>query len=160
MAHAFDAGTDFAENKGVDAPCRHLGAGALCTIHAERAYRGYGGCISYRCHGAGQYVTRVMFGGADRQTDPARLAPMTAAFRDLLPVQRWRAVLDAATALDLPDRTRAELDILRTALVPPDGTDWTPEALAALRRGPLETRIAAFLTALRTILPGPGPSVA
>ncbi|ROU02840.1 hypothetical protein EAT49_05925 [Histidinibacterium lentulum] len=155
MAHAFDAGADFAEDKAADTPCRHLGAGGLCTIHASRAERGYGGCIAYHCHGAGQYVTRVMFGGADWQTDPARLAPMTAAFRELLPVQRWRAMLETATALDLSGDLAAELDALRAALLPPPGEVWTAEALAALRRGPLEARIGAFLRALRGTVPAP-----
>jgi hypothetical protein len=97
-----------------------------------------------------------MFGGMDRQADPPRLASMTAAFRDLLPVQRQRALLEAAGALDLPPRTRAELDRLRAALCPPEGETWTPEALTALRRGPLEAEIAAFLRALRAVLPAPG----
>lgn len=156
VAHAFDAGGDFAEDKAVDEPCRHLGAGGGCSIHADRAARGYGGCIAYRCHGAGEYVTQVMFGGADWQADPSRLAPMTAAFRDLLPVQRRRALLEAAAALDLPPESRAELDRLRAALCPPRGGDWTPEALTVLRRGPLEAQIAAFLKGLRAVLPTPG----
>ena len=55
----FFAEQGFGFNKPANTPCPHLSTDFKCTIHAERAAAGFGGCIMYDCHGAGQRVTRA-----------------------------------------------------------------------------------------------------
>ncbi len=151
VAHAFDAGDAFAVDKPTDRPCTHLTGRGLCAIHDSRAEAGYPGCIAYRCYGAGQYVTQVMFGGQTWQDRPELLAPMCAALRDLRPVQQWRAMLAAAQVLPLPPAAQEEAGRLAAALAP--DRPWTPEALAALHASDLPSTVRQFFRGLRQHLP-------
>ncbi|MFC5060593.1 pentapeptide repeat-containing protein [Actinomycetospora atypica] len=62
MAPAFARSADFAIDKPARTPCPHLavsvpGAAAPCTIHASLPERGFPGCVTFDCFGAGQRVT-------------------------------------------------------------------------------------------------------
>src|ERR1700760_3571540 len=80
VAFAFERSEAFADDKAAAEPCVHLDTCGQCAIHARRAERGYGGCVGYDCHGAGQWVTQVLFAGRAWRDDLALLGPMSAAF--------------------------------------------------------------------------------
>ncbi|MDF2984482.1 MAG: oxetanocin resistance protein [Devosia sp.] len=61
---AFDRSALFAEDKPAGTPCIHLGSDCRCRIHASRKQRGYAGCVSYDCLGAGQRATALLIGCA------------------------------------------------------------------------------------------------
>src|SRR6185503_16885503 len=76
VSFAFDRSELFAFDKAAGEPCALLGPQHACSIHAERARRGFGGCIAYDCLGAGQRVTEEVFGGRSWQAEPALARPM------------------------------------------------------------------------------------
>lgn len=53
---------------GADKPggvaCHHLQTDDRCAIHADLRERGWPGCATFDCFGAGQHVTQVTYGGA------------------------------------------------------------------------------------------------
>jgi hypothetical protein len=62
VAPAFARSADFALSKPARTPCPNLavgvpGAPAPCTIHAELSERGFPGCVTFDCFGAGQRIT-------------------------------------------------------------------------------------------------------
>jgi hypothetical protein len=65
VAPSFEASEDFAVDKPSGARCQHLEHDDRCAIHAQRIERGFPGCVSFECYGAGQRATRT-FQGADR----------------------------------------------------------------------------------------------
>jgi uncharacterized protein YjbI with pentapeptide repeats len=73
VAPSFKASADFAFDKRAGTPCPNLLADFGCGIHADLNERGFRGCTTYDCLGAGQKVAQVMFKGRDW-----RLAPETA----------------------------------------------------------------------------------
>jgi len=48
---------DFAFSKPAGTPCRHLAADHTCSIHGRLADRGFRGCVTFDCFGAGQRAT-------------------------------------------------------------------------------------------------------
>ena len=63
VAPALVRSPEFALSKDAHAPCPNLERDFRCAIHAELTARGFSGCATYDCHGAGQHVTQVLFGG-------------------------------------------------------------------------------------------------
>jgi hypothetical protein len=57
VATCFDEGDDFAFDKASGDRCSYLTTGYRCSIHAARPERGFAGCVSYTCYGAGQHAT-------------------------------------------------------------------------------------------------------
>lgn len=53
----FSRSADFATDKPAGTPCAHLASDFGCTIHDVLAARGYRGCTTFDCFGAGQAVT-------------------------------------------------------------------------------------------------------
>jgi uncharacterized protein YjbI with pentapeptide repeats len=102
---AFAASADFAIDKPAGTPCPHLrrtrGSSSAslrlpdhaCGIHAHLHERGFPGCVTFDCFGAGQQVVEVTFGGASRR-EPA----MFAALEVLRPLHEVLALLDEAVA--------------------------------------------------------------
>lgn len=84
VALAFTASVDFAINKAVGEPCRHLQDGNRCGIHHQLRDKGFRGCSWYDCFGAGQQVSQVTFGGQDWRADTRRAQQMFA----VLPIMR------------------------------------------------------------------------
>jgi uncharacterized protein YjbI with pentapeptide repeats len=81
VAPGFSASADFAIDKAPGQPCPHLDAGFRCSIHGQLRARGFPGCSSYDCFGAGQHVTQRTFGGTDWRRAPGLAASMFASFR-------------------------------------------------------------------------------
>lgn len=80
VALAFDASSQFPFDKAAGEPCRNLDVCGLCKIHDDLKSKGYGGCISFHCHGAGPRTTRDLFEGVSWQSDRALLSEMMEGF--------------------------------------------------------------------------------
>lgn len=113
MALVFDRGEMFGHDKVAGTPCHNL-TGTLCGIHDQLDQTGYRGCVAFDCLGAGQRVT-ALFDGSWRET-PALTGPMTEAFRQMRTAQELHQMLEAASALPLPEDKRAELEAWRKRL--------------------------------------------
>jgi hypothetical protein len=144
---AFDQGPAFAFDKPACAPCRHL-VGTRCGIHAGLAERGFAGCVSFDCHGAGQVVT-ALFQGRSWRTDPSLLPDLDAAFRIQRRLHEAMVLLQTATSLPLTEAQEAERQALLQSLS-------TPRDAALLQSDePLNTlsQSAAFFASLRAVTP-------
>jgi uncharacterized protein YjbI with pentapeptide repeats len=70
VAPAFAVSADFAIDKPAGRPCPHLQPDFRCGIHTDLRGRGFRGCATYDCFGAGQRVSQVTFGGRDWRQAP------------------------------------------------------------------------------------------
>ncbi|WP_129839915.1 pentapeptide repeat-containing protein [Streptomyces sp. RFCAC02] len=80
VALPFTASADFPVSKNAGRPCTNLRDDSRCGIHARLRDEGWTGCTVYDCHGAGQRVSQVTFGGLDWRGDPDRARGMFAVF--------------------------------------------------------------------------------
>jgi len=147
VAFAFDKSQEFAADKAIDEPCRHLAADDRCTIHDDLAAEGYGGCIRFDCHGAGQRVTQALFGSRTWQTEPALLADMTEAFRIMCRIHELLTLLVEAGRLPLPDDREEERKTLIAKLDPDGG--WRRHDLEGFYGSGVEAAAARFFVSLR-----------
>ncbi len=141
VALSFERGPLFALDKPAGEACLHLGPDCRCTVHTDRAARGFAGCVGYDCLGAGQ-LTTALFRGLDWRDSAATRRQMLRAFAILRDLQQLRLAL----------RRLGRADLL-PPLEPPEG--WTlpallveaPSALATIRkilaRIPAERRTAS-----------------
>ena len=109
VAPAFSVSADFAIDKAAGQPCPHLLPDFRCGIHDRLRQRGFPGCASYDCFGAGQQVTQVTFGGRDWRATPRLAGQMFRVFAVMraLHEQLWQ--LTEAVALRPDGPLRAEL---------------------------------------------------
>jgi hypothetical protein len=146
---AFTASADFAIDKAAGQPCPNLRADFRCGIHDRLRPRGFPGCVTYDCFGAGQKVAGGTFGGQDWRTAPGTAREMFDVFtvmRQLhellwyltealaLPALAPPALTPPAPGLPAPVRPADSLcDELGRALRETERlTGGTPAALAAL----------------------------
>jgi hypothetical protein len=80
VAPAFDAEQGFGYDKPAHIPCTNLLDSFRCKVHDDLAKCGFAGCMIYDCHGAGQWVTQVLFKGANWRDSPQVAQAMFAAF--------------------------------------------------------------------------------
>lgn len=80
VALPFARSADFAFDKPPGTPCRNLLQDFRCGIHEELRERGFAGCTVFECHGAGQQVIQVTFGGRSWRDDPASAPDQFAVF--------------------------------------------------------------------------------
>ncbi len=126
---AFDASDAFAFDKPACAPCRHLHGDNSCTIHADLEPRGFRGCRSFDCHGAGQRLTQSLLGRSWR-SDPALMPDLDDAFRSLRKLHETLALLHAAAILPL---TSAQEDTRRALIQTLGQDDMAPDLAPATR---------------------------
>jgi hypothetical protein len=145
VALAFDKSKLFGFDKPAGRRCPHLGDRGTCDIHADRERRGFGGCVSYDCLGAGQRVTQDIFGGRTWLEEPDLLAPMADAFLTLTRAHRLLLLLREAEGLPLSSDEQVRREGLEAAIV----------AAGAGRAAVsfLEDEAGAFLRSLRARLP-------
>ena len=130
MALPFAASADFAADKAAGTPCGNLGADFRCGIHTRLRESGYAGCTVFDCHGAGQKVSQVTFGGRDWRTAPGTAQAMFAVFpvvRQLHELLRY-----VTEALALPEAREVHRELRRTRDAVERLTLGTPDELAAL----------------------------
>jgi hypothetical protein len=144
---AFDRSELFAFDKAAGEPCALLGPNHACSIHAERARRGLGGCIAYDCLGAGQRVIEEVFGGRSWQAEPALVGPMLEAFWRMRRVHELRLGLELTERLELAPMQLKRRRELERELDPPGG--FSRETLDALALEVLTQSVREFLVGLR-----------
>lgn len=147
VAYAFDQSDAFAVDKPAGETCPHLTACNRCTIYAERAMRGFGGCITFDCLGAGQRVT-AMF-ARDWRDDAQTADAMFDALRRMRRVHELLLLLRTTLGLQLSaqDRARCEALLVRLDMA------WTRDALFAVSIESAEADVRAYLSTLRAYAP-------
>ncbi|MFJ7934453.1 pentapeptide repeat-containing protein [Sporosarcina sp. NPDC096371] len=65
VALPYSKSADFAFDKEGGIPCRNLCSDNACRIHEKLRDKGFHGCVSYECFGAGQHVSQEIFKGQD-----------------------------------------------------------------------------------------------
>jgi hypothetical protein len=148
IALAFDRSPLFAFDKPAGEPCANLSAKGRCTIHTERAAKGFAGCEAYDCLGAGQAVTQGLFGGANWRDDPALLRPMMRAFAVMRPAHEALSLLRQVRELALPDAVSERLGAALRRLEPAGG--WRRSDVDS---GRIERATAAAQAFLRSLAP-------
>jgi len=63
VALPFGQSSDFPFNKEGGAPCSNLQEAYTCKVHSELRGKGFKGCTTYECFGAGQKVSQFTFEG-------------------------------------------------------------------------------------------------
>lgn len=140
MALAFDRSSLFAIDKAPGQACPHLDECGACTIHHERVERGFAGCTTFDCLGAGQRVTELFCKG-DWRKDSSLIDPMSRAFASLLHAHEYLLLLDTAENLDISPVKRSILRKLRADL---EAAEIDVDAIMAVK-----SRIDTFLKSLR-----------
>jgi uncharacterized protein YjbI with pentapeptide repeats len=156
---AFAPSADFAIDKPARHACPNLATDFGCGIHSELRPRGFAGCTTYDCFGAGQQVAQVTFGGHDWRESAALAGsmfdvfPVMRALHELLWYLTEAAKLCAETSLS--DDVSAVLDDIA------DLTDSTPDQLVALDvdavRGSANPLLSRVSERVRAGIPGRRP---
>ena len=147
VAPAFDRSDEFGVDKPALEPCPHLTASNACAIHADRARKGFSGCISFDCYGAGQTVVESLFDGANWREEPEILQPMAEAFERLRRIHYWLFLLKTAGRWPLDTVDLSLRDRLAGLLSPEGG--WTRARLKEVDLAAAETAMNAFLERLK-----------
>ena len=143
---AFSASADFAIDKSAGQPCPKLRADFSCSIHEQLRPRGFPGCASYDCFGAGQQVAQVTFGGRDWRAAPETAARMFQSFTVMRQLHELLWYLSEALALPAARGLHSEL---RAAFDETERlTGSSPQILEELDVGTLREDVNALL--LRT----------
>jgi hypothetical protein len=95
VVHPFDADQGFGFDKPAAEPCRHLQADHRCAIHTELTARGFPGCVSFDCYGAGQRVTQ-RFAGHGWRDSPELAARMFSAYERQRALHEMQAMVHLA----------------------------------------------------------------
>jgi len=109
VAPAFSASADFAIDKRAGQPCPNLRPDFRCSIHDRLRPRGFPGCVSYDCFGAGQQVAQVTFGGRDWRQAPGTAAQMFRVFTIMRQLHELLWYLTEALALPAAGPLHGEL---------------------------------------------------
>ncbi len=112
MLPAFYAVQGFGFDKPAHTACRHLTRERRCAIHPDLAARGFAGCMSFDCFGAGQRVTQALLAGGDWPASAAAADELARAYDACLALHRLMALLvtaQTASRFALDDRIRAQL---------------------------------------------------
>ncbi|WP_071396514.1 pentapeptide repeat-containing protein [Bacillus tuaregi] len=80
VALPYGKSSDFPFNKAGGEPCRNLCSNNLCSIHDKLRDKGFRGCVSYECFGAGQHVSQSIYNGKDWREDFEHAEEMFAVF--------------------------------------------------------------------------------
>ena len=80
VALPYAKSADFPFNKDGGEPCRNLCSDNRCNIHDQLREKGFSGCVSYECFGAGQHVSKTIYDGGDWRNKSERAIEMFAVF--------------------------------------------------------------------------------
>jgi uncharacterized protein YjbI with pentapeptide repeats len=137
VALPFAASADFAADKPGGRACTNLREDFRCGIHDRLRESGYRGCTVFDCHGAGQKVSQVTFGGASWRDAPHTARQMYEVFPIMRQLHELLTYL--AEALSLPAAGSVHAAVRREA-----------ESIDALTRAPAEKLLACDVPALRS----------
>ena len=136
VAPAFAASSEFAITKPAGVPCPNLQADRRCGIHADLRGRGFSGCATFDCFGAGQQVTQVVLPGTDWRDSAGAAGAMFAVFHVVRQLHELLWYLAEGLALDVAADLRPALAAVR-------------DDVAAVAGGPADVVLAADVGALR-----------
>ncbi len=149
VAPAFSASADFAIDKEAGQPCPNLEPDFRCAIHAGLRQAGFPGCVAFDCHGAGQKVTQVTFGGRSWRAAPQIAARMFEAFGVMR--QLHEMLVHLAEALAMP-AARPLAGELRFALVETERVSLgSPDELLGLDLAARRSDVAGLLQRVSTL---------
>jgi uncharacterized protein YjbI with pentapeptide repeats len=80
VALPYAKSADFAFNKDGGEPCQNLCIDNRCRIHNQLRDKGFRGCVSYECFGAGQHVSQSIYKGNDWRNNMQKSSEMFAVF--------------------------------------------------------------------------------
>lgn len=80
VAPGFRRSVQFGVDKPPGVACLHRAEDHTCSLHDQLHERGFPGCASFDCLGAGQQVVRHTYAGQDWRADPALAAQMFRVF--------------------------------------------------------------------------------
>ena len=143
----FDKSESFGFDKRAGEVCPHLTTGDQCGIFALRRDRGFKGCITYDCYGAGQRVTQEVFAGRSWRDNPALKEPMGEALSVLRRVHELLLLLRYAKQLPLSNREMSELATWEQKLMPENA--WAHPGLLTFPLDETTRGVKAFLATLR-----------
>lgn len=142
-AFGFEKSADFAVDKPPGSPCRNLAPDFSCTIHAALRPRGFPGCITFDCFGAGQTVSSGFYPGRNWRTHPGSAQEMFRAFSSVRDLHEMLWYLAEAANRTFDPDTAAQAETLRTGI----GTAIAggPAALAELDLPVLQSTVRDLL---------------
>ncbi|WP_420337668.1 hypothetical protein [Roseibium sp.] len=150
VVFAFDKSESFGLDKAAGEECPNLKTDNTCKIFEERAERGFPGCVSYTCFGAGQRVTQEVFGGASWREEPALKARMGAALSVLRRIHEQLVLLKAARQLPLTPEQHAQVQSFEATLCSND--TWGEEALSRFPIDRVASDIGNWMKQLRGLV--------
>jgi hypothetical protein len=149
---AFVSSAEFAIDKPAGVACPNLHDDSRCGIHDQLRARGFSGCVTYDCFGAGPALTEVSPTGRRHAIlAPARLPASFSVLRqlhELLWLLTEARTLDAASAIH-PELAAASAEIAQLA-------DGPPAALADLDAAAVRARVNPLLARASELARGPG----
>ncbi|WP_138945958.1 pentapeptide repeat-containing protein [Plantibacter sp. M259] len=115
-AFGFQRSIDFPIDKPAGTPCRNLADDFSCTIHESLRPRGFRGCTVFDCFGAGQLVSRELFGGTSWRERPDTSAEMFATFSVVRQLQEMRWYLVEAAERTAASDLTANISRIRAGI--------------------------------------------
>lgn len=109
VALPYAKSADFPFDKNGGNPCRNLLSDNRCKVHHELREKGFRGCVSYECFGAGQHVSQKMFGGRDWRSHSDLSKEMFAVFPLIQQVHEMLWYLTQALSLNETEPIHADL---------------------------------------------------
>ena len=151
---ALTASADFAIDKGAGQPCPNLQADFRCSIHDRLRERGFPGCTTYDCFGAGQQVAQVTFGGRDWRQAPEIARDMFSVFTVMRQLHELLWYLAEARALPAAGLVHDQLDQALDEVGRLTGSE--ADALIGLDMGTLRGDVSRLLRQASELARGPG----
>ncbi|WYQ42898.1 pentapeptide repeat-containing protein [Bacillus sp. FSL W7-1321] len=125
---------DFPYDKDSGEPCRHLCSDHRCSIHGSLREKGFHGCVSYECFGAGQKVSQLIYKKQDWRKD-SRMAeemfsvfPVVQQLHEMLFYLKQELALEEAKDLKLEIQTLYDLTYTLTIKAPKEILELDIEA--------------------------------
>jgi hypothetical protein len=116
VAPAFARSADFAIDKPAGTPCPNLADDFGCSIHETLRPRGFPGCTTYDCFGAGQQVTQHTYRGTTSwRSEPGAAGQVFRVFAVMRALHELLFYLSQAVRLTGPGALHDELEGLRAA---------------------------------------------
>jgi len=100
VALPYAKSADFALHKSGGEPCRNLGVDYRCGIHDKLRDKGFRGCVSYECFGAGQHVSQSIYKGTDWRMSRQKSAEMFTVFPIVQQLHEMLCYLSQAMELE------------------------------------------------------------
>jgi hypothetical protein len=151
VALPFARSADFPVDKAAGRPCTHLQPDLRCAIHDRLREKGYRGCATFDCFGAGQRVTQQTFPGADWRANAHRAREIFTAFGIVRQLHEMLVHLGQATTLVADGPLHAELVAARDRIDGLAGRDaaTVPEVDVAVERAVVGELLAGVSEVVR-----------